>query len=194
MCCPHHEPWTSSVSHSSKKVLEQSFTLTDTRPVNIVLSFEFETGSIRGVTFTPLSVYRQEIQRKFFSGRQHFQLLGNCLLVMQNHSSGFFIHNCTTKQKCAKKKETTRLCSRYSASWEHCLLLKITLHQNPNQTHGCKAMYDCYLWVHSGTVQASCAFYHSLQHFTWGCACHVEATSLHRVPELICFISVFQNQ
>lgn len=94
----------SSVPHSSKKVLEQSFTLTDTRPVNIVLPFEFETGSIRGVTFTPLSVHRQEIPRKFFSGRLHFQLLGNCLLVMQNHSNGFFIHNCTTKQKCAKKR------------------------------------------------------------------------------------------
>lgn len=102
MCCPHHEPWTSSVSHSSKKVLEQSFTLTDTRPVNIVLSFEFETGSIRGVTFTPLSVYRQEIQRKFFSGRQHFQLLGNCLLVMQNHSS-FAVYNHT--KVCQKKRD-----------------------------------------------------------------------------------------
>ncbi len=71
--------------------------------------------------------------------------------------------------------------------------VKITLHQNPNQTHECASVHDFYLWVHCESAQASCLPYDSLQHFRWGYACHVEATSLHCVPELICFISVFEN-
>lgn len=72
-------------------------------------------------------------------------------------------------------------------------IVKITLHQNANQSHGCTSVYDSYLWVRCKMIQASFVFYHGLQHFRWGYACHVEATSLHRVPGLICFIPVFQR-
>lgn len=53
--------------------------------MTLIFSFEkLKTGRTRGVIVASLTLHRQEIEGKFFTGRLRFQLLGNRLLGLLN--------------------------------------------------------------------------------------------------------------